>query len=198
MDQSTSIHDAAGFIPGYDYGRPEVARSPVSMEELRQIEAAIGWSADDAATLKRHSGIFTDHAEEMVGAWRAVIGSQAHLAKWFFGPDGKPDEDYKARVKTRFVQWVADACLRPHDQAWLDYQEEIGRRHTPQKKNQTDQSEAPALVPLRYLIGFGTTVCLTSRKFFVDAGLKGQELRKLEDCGPRPCSYTLLYGPGHM
>src|SRR5256885_8382085 len=33
----------------------------------------------------------------------AVIGSQPHLAQWFFAPDGKPDEAYKAadRKSTR-------------------------------------------------------------------------------------------------
>jgi hypothetical protein len=70
----------------------------------------------------------------MVDSWRAAIGAQRHLARWFSGPDGKPDDEYKATVKKRFVQWVVDACLRPHDQMWLNYHEEIGLRHTPEKK----------------------------------------------------------------
>jgi hypothetical protein len=113
--------DKTQDIAGYDYGRPDAARSPVSMEELRQLEAAVGWSQSDADTLQRHGDIFRQHAEEMVDSWRTVIGSQPHLAKWFFGPDGKPDDEYKAKVKKRFVQWVLDVCFRPHDQAWLDY-----------------------------------------------------------------------------
>ena len=91
-------------IPGYDYGEPSSARSPVSLEELRQLEASAGWTEEDAAVLRAHSRIFEDRAEEMVDSWRSVIGSQPHLAKCFFGPDGKPDEDHKARVKKRFVQ----------------------------------------------------------------------------------------------
>ena len=91
-------------------------------------------------------------------SWRAVIAAQPHLAKWFVGPDGRPDDEYKARVKKRFVQWVLDACFRPHDQAWLDYQQEIGMRHTPAKKNQTDHAQTPSVVPLRYLIAFGFLV----------------------------------------
>jgi hypothetical protein len=70
------------------------------------------------------------------------------------GPDGKPDDAYKAAVKKRFVQWVIDTCTRPRDQAWLDYQEEIGLRHTPAKKNATERAQTPELVPLRYLIAF--------------------------------------------
>jgi hypothetical protein len=168
-------------VPGYDYGKPEIARSPVSLEELRQIEMSAGWSDEDARVLQRHGHIFRAHAEDMVDAWRAVIAAQPHLAKWFFGPDGKPDDNYKARVKARFVAWVVDAISRPHDQAWLDYQEEIGLRHTPEKKNQTDGSHTPPVVPLRYLMSFATTVTAASRKFFIDAGVAGEEMQKLED-----------------
>ncbi len=168
-------------IPGYDYGRPTAAHSPVSMEELRQIEMTVGWSEEDARVLQRHGEIFKQHAEHMVDAWRAVIGSHPHPAQWFFGPDGKPDDDYKAKVKKRFVQWVVDACYRPHDQAWLDYQDEIGLRHTPDKKNRTDAARTPSLVPLRYLIAFVPVVTQSARKFFIEGGVKGEDLQKLED-----------------
>src|SRR5256885_17117958 len=124
MAKSTLISEdgtEAVSIPGYEYGRPEVARSPVSMDELRQIESTAGWNEEDAKILRRHSSIFRNNAEHMVDAWRALIGAQPHLSKWFFGPDGKRDEQYADSVKRRFVQWVVDACVRPHDQAWLDY-----------------------------------------------------------------------------
>ncbi len=168
-------------IPGYDYGRPSSARSPVTLDELRALEAGVGWSDADARTLQRHRDIFHAHAEEMVDSWRKVIGDQHELVKWFFGPDGKKDEAYAAKVKTRFVQWVIDAVERPHDQAWLDYQEEIGLRHTPDKKNQTDGAHTPPLVPLRYLVGFIPVVTTGSRKFFTDQGITGDELQNLED-----------------
>jgi hypothetical protein len=75
-----------------------VARSPVSLEELRQLEATVGWNADDAKVLERHGDLFRDRAEQMVDSWRAVIGAQSHLAKWFFRPDGKPDDDYQGNI----------------------------------------------------------------------------------------------------
>ena len=152
MSDSTLLHETESVsIPGYDYARPGIAHTPVSLEELRQLEAAAGWSEEDARILQHHGWIFREDAEKMVDSWRAVIAAQPHLAKWFLGPDGKPDDEYKAQVKKRFVQWVLDACFRPHDQAWLDYQEEIGLRHTPAKKNQTDHAHTPSMVPLRYL-----------------------------------------------
>ncbi|MBV8906676.1 MAG: protogloblin ApPgb [Acidobacteriia bacterium] len=168
-------------IHGYDYGRPEAAHSPVTLDELRQIESTAGWTGEDAQILQKHADIFRNNAEQMVDAWRALIAAQPHLAAWFVGPDGKRDDEYAAKVKKRFVQWVVDACVRPHDQAWLDYQQEIGLRHTPEKKNVTDHAQTPSLVPLRYLIAFGTAMAIATRPYFVGAGLKDPELRKLED-----------------
>ena len=151
------------------------------MDELRQLEASAGWSEKDASALQRHAAIFERRAEEMVDAWRAVIGAHPYLAKWFLGPDGKPDEAYKTKVKARFVQWVRDVPVRPHDEDWLNYQEEIGLRHTPAKKNLTDGAHTADIVPLRYLYAFSGVVALTARRFFSEAGLSGEELQSLED-----------------
>lgn len=181
MSDSTNLSKQRCEISGYDYGKPSIGGSPVSIEELRQLEASAGWTDEDAKLLRAHSRIFEERAEDMVDSWRAVIGSQPHLAKWFLGPDGKPDEAYKAAVKKRFVQWVRDAATRPHDQIWLDYQEEIGLRHTPERKNRTDDAHTASLVPLRYLYAFTAVVALTARKFFVEAGVGGDELRRLQD-----------------
>ena len=181
MKQALDRGTPAASIPGYDYAGAGTAHSPLSSEELHQIETTVGWSQDDADLLRRHGDIFTRNAEHMVDSWRAVIGKQQHLAKWFFGPDGQPDEEYKSRVKKRFVQWVLDACFRPHDQSWLDYQEEIGLRHTPDKKNMTDNARTPPMVPLRYLIAFGSVVSIAARRFFVEDGIQGEELLRLGD-----------------
>jgi hypothetical protein len=135
------------------YGQLNVAYSPVSVEELRQIEMTVGWSEEDVR----------------------ILGKMVSRTEW------QARREYKAKVKKRFVQWVLDACFGHHDQAWLDYQEEIGLRHTPEKKNQTDGAHTPAVAPLRYLIAFGTVVGISTRRFFVDARVRGDELRKLED-----------------
>jgi hypothetical protein len=50
---------------------------------------------------------------------------------------------YKTAVKRRSVQWVLDVSTRPHNLAWLDYQEEIGLRHTPEENNRTDNRQTP-------------------------------------------------------
>jgi hypothetical protein len=166
-------------ISGYDFGTPRSAVSPVSDEDLHLLEHTVGWTQQDARVLERYAHLFRQQAEPMVDSWRAVIAAQPHLAKWFSQPDGKADDDYKARVKNRFVQWVNDVALRRHDRDWLNYQEEIGLRHTPAKKNATDGKQTPVLVPLRYLIGF-VPIVLPIGKFFAGAIHDESELDNLE------------------
>jgi len=167
-------------ISGYDYGTPKSALSPLSESDLSRLQQSAGWTAADGALLARYAGLFRTKAESMVDSWRAVIASQPHLAQWFARPDGAPDDEYKASVKRRFVQWVIDVALRPHDRDWLNYQHEIGLRHTPAKKNMTDGVQTPSLVPFRYLLGF-IPVVLPVREFFADAIPDETELKRLQD-----------------
>jgi len=165
-------------IPGYDYGAQRVSRSPVTLEELARLKTAAGLNeGEDHYYLSLAGEVLADQAEDMVNAWRARIGAAEHLAQWFQKPDGQPDDCYKAAVKPRFVQWVIDTCTRPYDQAWLDYQEEIGLRHTPDKKNATDRASTPPLVPLRYLLAFTSVIITTTREFL---GNKGHSPEQIE------------------
>jgi hypothetical protein len=170
---------AGSAIPGYDYGTKRSAVSPVTEEELRHLEEAAGWTADDAALLRKHAELFRRHAGEMVDSWRGRIAKQHELAQYFFGPDGKPDEFYKSRARERFVRWVVDVAVREHDRDWLNYQEEIGLRHLPARKNAADGTHTPALVPLRYLIGFIPMV-LPVEHFFVEDIQDAAELHALQ------------------
>jgi hypothetical protein len=167
-------------IPGYDFGTRGSAVSPVSGEDLRLLKQTVGWSEKDFCLLQSRADLFRQQAEHMVDSWRSVIGAQPHLSQWFVGPNGEPDDDYKARVKGRFVQWVVDVALRNHDRDWLNYQEEIGLRHTPAKKNMTDGKQAPPLVPLRYLLGF-VPVILPISQFFAGLVQDEAELNNLQD-----------------
>ncbi|MBV9300494.1 MAG: hypothetical protein JOY62_07440 [Acidobacteriaceae bacterium] len=167
-------------IPGYDYGEATVAASPVTIEELRRLEETVGWTEDDARWLRAAAETLVPQSERMVDAWRAKIGRQPHLSRWFAKADGTPDDAYKAAVKCRFVRWVSDICLRPHDQDWLNYQEEIGLRHTPAKKNQTDGGQTPSVVPLRYLIAFASVVITSVRSFLDSSDRSEEELKAIE------------------
>jgi Protoglobin len=167
------------IVTGYDYGTDRVPHSPVTLEDLHQLKQAAGLTDEDRRCLALAGEVLADQAEAMVDAWRAKIGAQQDLAKWFYGPDGKADERYKAAVKPRFVQWVIDTCRRSYDQTWLDYQEEIGRRHTPEKKNATDGVEAPPLVPLRYLMSFTAVIITTTKEFFARKGHSAEQVEQM-------------------
>lgn len=179
----------AATIAGYDYGRDRIPRSPVSLTDLQQILETVDFTDTDRRYLTMAGDVLADQAEQMVDAWRARIGAQPHLARWFFDPNGHPNERYKAAVKPRFVQWVLDTCRRPYDQAWLDYQDEIGRRHTPEKKNVTDEVSGPPVVPHRYLIAFAAVIITTARGFLA---AKGHSTDDVDGMSTAWCKAVLL------
>jgi hypothetical protein len=183
----TRPHD----LPGYDFGTDRAAHSPVTLDELRQLERTSGLSAEDRRWLAMAGEVLAPQAEDMVTAWRTQIGEQPYLAEWFRAPDGTPDERYKAAVKPRFVQWVIDVCTRPYDQAWLDYQEEIGLRHTPTKKNATDRVSAPPLVPLRYLVAFTAVVVTTARDFLAKSDRSPEDVELMHAAWTKAVLLTL-------
>jgi hypothetical protein len=165
-------------IKGYDYAN--VDRSPVTLDELRELEATVGFTDEDRRALRQAGRILESHAEELVDGWRGIISRQEHLSRWFFGPDGKPDDAYKAAVRPRFVRWIVDLCARPFDQTWLDYQHEIGLRHTPAKKNVVDERRTPPVVPLRYLLAFVVPVMSSVQTYLRNAAASPREAERME------------------
>ena len=176
-------------IPGYTFG--QVPPSPVTLEELDRLKATVGWTCADADALARAAEVLKGDEEGLVDGWREIIGGQSHLAHWFVHPDGSPNDEYKAAVKKQFVQWVRDTLTKPFDQAWLDYQEEIGKRHTPAKKNETDNGDTPPVVPLRYLIGFLPPTLFAVPELLRARGLDAGEIEKIGRAWTRAIALTL-------
>lgn len=87
-------------IHGYDYGTARAAHSPVMLDELRMLEQTVGWTKEDDDAIATAGEVLAGQEEAMVDRWRSVIGAHEHLAKWFFGADGKPDEAYKGPSKS--------------------------------------------------------------------------------------------------
>jgi len=177
-------------IAGYTYGTKEVAKSPVSLEELEQLKQTVTLTDEDIGYLRMAGDVLDGQEHEVIDKWRGIIGSQPHLAHYFVAPDGKPDEDYKARVKERFARWVLDVCRRPYDQDWLDYQHEIGLRHTNLKKNKTDEASTPPQIPLRYLIVFTAVINGTIKPFLAS---KDNSVEEVEAMFQAWCKAVLLY-----
>jgi hypothetical protein len=166
-------------IPGYAFGAPELARSPVSLEDLEDLQTAIGFTADDEAALRELGDLLRDRREELFGRWIGLVGH--FFVPTFAGPDGTPNQAYLDAAHPRFMQWIDDACTRPYDQAWLDYQHEIALRHHRTKKNQTDGVTSVALVPFRYLPITIYPMATTLAPFLAEAGVAPDRAERLAD-----------------
>jgi hypothetical protein len=177
-------------IEGYDFGLDSIPRSPVSMEALELLKQAVMLTDDDLSNLRLAGDVLADQTDKLVGAWRAVIAAAPHLACYYASHDGVPDETYKARVRERFRQWVLDVCRRPYDQAWLDYQHEIGRRHTHLSKNLADDARALPHIPLRYVLAFTAVVNDTTKPFLA---AKGATVAEVEAMHRAWCKAVLLH-----
>ena len=162
--------EAVGAIPGYLYGSDDLSRSPVTEEDLALLKQTVLFGDDDERHLRMAGEVLQDQVEAVLDVWYGFVAAHPHLVRYFAGPDGSPIDEYLARVRARFGQWIRDLCERPWDRAWLDYQEEIALRHTPAKKNETDAVDAPDLIPLRYLVAFVYPITATVREFLARKG----------------------------
>jgi hypothetical protein len=177
-------------IPGYSYGTNEVSRSPVSLAELDRLKQSALFGPEEEAWLRHAGRVLEDQAEALADRWRAIVAEQPHLAIYSAGPDGAPNPAYGAASKPRFVQWIRDVCFRPYDQAWLDYQHEIGLRHTRAKKNRTDGVESAPHIPLRYVLAFTAVVMTTTKPFLATKGHTAEEVDRMYDAW---CKAVMLH-----
>jgi hypothetical protein len=160
----------AQSIPGYTFGTATVAPSPVGAEDVALLKATLLWSDEDDRYLRMAGEVLADQVDDVIELWYGYVGSHPHLVQYFAGRDGQPIGAYLDRVRARFAQWVRDVCRRPHDDAWRDYQHEIGLRHTRAKKNQTDGVDAVPEIALRYVIAFIFPITATMRSFLASKG----------------------------
>lgn len=173
MSQST-------LIPGYTYGQPSVAKSPLTLADLAELKKAILFTEEDEKYLRMAGEVLADQVEQILDLWYGFVGSHPFLVKYFLDATGQPIADYLGNVRKRFGQWILDTCRRPHDQDWLNYQYEIGLRHHRSKKNQTDKVPAATQnVPMRFIVAFIVPITVTIRDFLRKKGHSEQEVDKM-------------------
>lgn len=177
-------------IAGYAYGAKDLATSPVTMKDLDLLKQTITLDPEDARYLRMAAEVLEDQTDSLVNLWRGVISTMPHLSYYFKDANGNIDEEYKAKVKERFKQWIMDVCTKPYDQDWLNYQYEIGLRHMYVKKNETDKVEAPPHIPMRYVIAFTAVVNDTIKPFLAK---KGHSLGVIEKMHKAWCKAVLLH-----
>ena len=69
-------------IPGYSYGTPEVATSPVPMRELDDLKISAGFAVEDQRYLRLAGEVLRDQTRQLVEHWRnRIIAGIPNLAR---------------------------------------------------------------------------------------------------------------------
>jgi len=175
-------HHEAKDLPGYNPGSPEVAKSPITLDELRELKATCLFTDEDLVYLRLSYDVLKDQAEDLVVMWRGIIAQHKHLASYGFDREtGEPDEEYGAAVGKRFAQWVLDTARAEYDQTWLNYQFEIGLRHHRAKKNVTDNAHTAAHIRGRDVIGFAAATVAPMRPYLEKGGHSAETVQRMQD-----------------
>ncbi len=167
-------------IPGYDFGSPALARSPVSLEDFELLKKTVLFGEEDAASLRRSRAILETQIERILDVWYGFVGSHPHLVAAFCDPQtGQPDSHYLDAVRRRFGQWILDTASADYGQPWLDYQHEIALRHHRTKKNRTDGARGSDHVPFRYLMALLYPVTATLKPFLAHGGAPAEDVEAM-------------------
>jgi hypothetical protein len=180
MRRNASVTKVSDHIPGYSYGTAEVAKSPISMRELQDLKASVGFTEQDQQYLRLAGEVLADQTKQIVEHWRSrIIAGIPNLARHSRTPEGDPIPQYLANSNLRFQQWILDTCLRPYDQDWINYQQEIALRHTALKKNKVDGVQSTPYVPLRDVIAFIAVMNQTIKPYLAAKGNSVEEIEKM-------------------
>jgi hypothetical protein len=165
------MKNVAESIPAYTYGTPEVAISPVTLDELQALKTSALFTAEDERYLRMAGEVLTGQTQGVVAHWRSgIIAGIPNLARHSRTAEGDPNPGYLAASSLRFEQWILDTCLRPYDQDWLNYQQEIALRHTSLKKNQADGVSSTPYVPFRDIAAFTAVLNETIKPYLAKNG----------------------------
>ena len=185
-------------IPGYSYGKAELAPSHVSLSDLERLKISAGFTEQDWQSLRLAGEVLADQTEQIVRQWRSgIIAGIPHLARHSRTPEGDPIPEYLAKSNLRFQQWIVDTCTRPYDQDWLNYQQEIALRHTTLKKNQTDDVRSTSHVPLSDIIAFVAVMNETIKPYLASKGHAVEVVEKMHRawCKSMQLQMALWVGP---
>jgi hypothetical protein len=168
-------------VPGYLYGSPSLPRSPISLPDLELLKTTILFGGEDVTALRLAREVVQDQIEDILDVWYGFVGSHPHLAVYFSNKaGGELDAHYLARVRARFGQWILDTLAADYDQTWLDYQEEVARRHHRPGKNQTDSVSSVDHIHFRYLVAFVMPISATMEPFLAKKGHPAEVVRKMQ------------------
>jgi hypothetical protein len=169
-------------IPGYDYGTDKVAKSPISMREWEDLKKSALFSEEDIVYLRLSEDVLADQVDDLLQTWRGIIFDHPHLRAYDENPKThEVDTNYTQAVAKRFGQWVLDTARAKYDQAWLDYQYEIGLRHHRSKKNKTDNGHTLGHIRARDLIAFSSSIVVPMKPFLASKGHSPEIVSRMYD-----------------
>ncbi len=172
--------EARRAIPGYALGDPALPRSPLTLQELELLKETVLFTEEDVRYLRMAGEVMVPKTEAILDVWYGFVGANPHLIRYFSNEaDGQPNAEYLARVRARFGQWIRDTTDADYGQAWLDYQQEIGLRHTRAAKNCADGAPSVDHINFRYLVAFIVPVTATVEPFLADGGRSPEEVKKM-------------------
>jgi Protoglobin len=191
------VRKIAEEIRGYAYGSADLAQSSVSLDALERLKTSAGFTEDDWHYLRLAGEVLADQTKQIVDHWRSgIIASIPHLAKHSRTPEGNPIPEYLAASNLRFQQWILDTCLRPYDQDWLNYQQEIALRHTTVKKNRTDGVRSTPCVPFEDIIAFVAVMNETIKPFLAAKGNPAEEVNRMHSAWTKAMQLQLALWVG--
>jgi hypothetical protein len=169
-------------IPGYTFGTGEVAKSPITMEEWEELKKSALFSEEDVVYLRLSESVLADQVDDLLKTWRGIIFDHPHLRAYDENPQThEVDTKYAQAVAKRFGQWVLDTARAKYDQAWLDYQYEIGLRHHRSKKNETDGGRTLAHIRARDLIAFCASIVVPMKPYLARTGHPPEVVNRMYD-----------------
>ena len=166
-------------IAGYTYGTEQSANSLLGPNDLDLLKKTVLFTQEDEQYLHLAGEVLQDQIEAVLDVWYGFVASHPHSVQYFSNSENQPDANYLAAVRKRFGQWILDTCNRPYDQDWLNYQQEIGLRHTYAKKNQTDGVQSVPHIGMRYMITFIYPITVTIKPFLGQKGHSTEDIEKM-------------------
>lgn len=180
-------------IPGYTYGTREIARAPITLDELALLHGAMLFGEEDVAALRLSREVLKDQIEEVLDVWYGFVGSTPQLLRYFENErTHEPDATYLSAVRKRFGQWILDTAEADFDQNWLNYQFEIGRRHHRLGKNETDGVASVPIIHFRYLVALHFPVTATLEPFLAKQGHSQEQVQGMLNAWRKAVLLTVI------
>lgn len=175
-----TVAQTPAAVPGYTYGQKTLATAPYTLADLAALKKALLFTEDDERALRQSKAILTDQTDAVLDVWYGFVASTPELV-YYFGDakTGKPDGPYLDAVRKRFAVWILDTAEAKYDQAWLDYQFEIGLRHNRLKKNKTDGANSVPQINFRYIPALTIPITTTLKPFLAKKGASAADVEKM-------------------